>query len=121
MRSNTITFGPGGFFGAAAWWLAGLCWFSNVQGALISSFPAGDASWHLGTLAIAHLDSSPDSEIVVPHRDATGSWYLDAFKFNGQRMPGFPYYAAGEVMNVSPTIYDLDGDGRDEIIFTRGN
>ncbi|HUR47292.1 MAG TPA: VCBS repeat-containing protein, partial [Candidatus Saccharimonadales bacterium] len=30
------------------------------------------------------------------------------------------YNSGGEEMNVSPTLYDLDGDGRDEILFTRG-
>src|SRR2546422_5003851 len=39
----------------------------------------------------------------------TASVYLD-FRMSGS-----------EVMNVSPTLYDLDNDGRDEIIFTRGN
>ena len=40
------------------------------------------------------------------------TWFLDAFKYNGQRLPGFPYASGGEVMNVSPTLYDLDHDGR---------
>src|SRR5580765_2437723 len=90
-------------------------------GALVSAFQAGDSGWHLGTIAVGNLDSTPDLEIVVAHRDSTGSWFLDAFKYNGQRLPGFPYASGGEVMNVSPTLYDLDHDGRDEIIFTRGN
>src|SRR3954447_18708967 len=93
----------------------------TASAALISSFQAGEGGWHLGTLAVAQLDSSPDLEIVIPYRDSTGTWYLDAFKYTGQRLPGFPYATGGDVMNVSPTIYDLDHDGRDEIIFTRGN
>jgi hypothetical protein len=88
---------------------------------LISTFQAGDAGWNLGTIAVGNLDSSPDLELVIPYRDSTGTWHLDAFKFNGQRLPGFPYTTGAEVMNVSPTLYDLDGDGRDEIIFTRSN
>jgi hypothetical protein len=100
--------------------LAVLAGFPSAA-ALISSFQAGDGGWHLGTLAVAQLDSSPDLELVIPYRDATGAWYLDAFKYTGQRLPGFPYAAGGDVLNVSPTIYDLDHDGRDEIIFTRGN
>src|SRR6059058_7707 len=91
---------------------------SSAPAALISSFQAGEGGWQLGTLAVAQLDSSPDLEIVVPYRDSTGTWYLDAFKYTGQRLAGFPYAAGGDVMNVSPTIYDLDHDGRDEIIFT---
>src|SRR5258706_8382918 len=88
---------------------------------LISSFQAGDSGWNLGCMAVGQLDGSPDLEIIVPYRDSTGSWFLDAFKYTGQRLPGFPYASGGDEMNVSPTIYDLDHDGRDEIIFTRGN
>src|SRR5512140_1947756 len=103
--------------------LAGLlllsAWASSAT--LVSTFQAGDASWHLGTIGIGQLDSSPDLEIVVPYRDSSGQWYVDAFKYNGQRLPGFPYASGGEEMNVSPTLYDLDHDGRDEILFTRGN
>jgi hypothetical protein len=103
----------------------GCCLYFTVSqiafGALISTFQAGDSGWHLGTIAVGNLDSTPDLEIVVPYRDSSGSWFLDAFKYNGQRLPGFPYASGGEVMNVSPTLYDLDHDGRDEIIFTRGN
>src|SRR3954453_10091223 len=87
--------------------------------ALISTFQAGDSGWHLGTIAVGNLDGTPDLEIVVSHRDATGTWWLDAFKYSGQRLPGFPYYTGGEEMNVSPTLYDLDHDGRNEIIFIR--
>src|SRR4051812_9722345 len=86
---------------------------------LVSTFQAGDAGWNLGTLAVGNLDNSPDLEIVIPYRDSTGTWHLDAFKCNGQRLRGFPYTTGADVMNVSPTLYDLDHDGRDEIIFTR--
>src|SRR5437016_4530414 len=93
----------------------------GASGGLVSSFQAGDSGWHLGAIAIAQLDSSPELEIIVPHRDSTGAWHLDAFKYTGERLAGFPYSSGGDEMNVSPTIYDLDHDGRDEIIFTRGN
>src|SRR6476620_5846445 len=95
--------------------------FLRASAVLLSSFSAGDASWHLGTIGVGQLDSSPDLEIVVPYRNSAGQWFLDAFKYNGQRLAGFPYSAGGEELNVSPTLYDLDGDGRDEIIFTRAN
>src|ERR1043165_29254 len=86
----------------------------------IASFQAGSGGWHLGTLGVGQLDGDPQLEIVVPYRDSSGQWYLDAFKWNGTRLPGFPYAGGGEEINVSPTLYDLDGDGRDEIIFTHG-
>src|SRR5712671_6370194 len=89
--------------------------------AVLSSFQAGTGGWHLGTIGVGNLDSDPDLEIVVPYRNSSGQWVLDAFKYTGQRLPGFPYLSGSEEMNVSPTIVDLDGDGRDEIIFTRAN
>src|ERR1043165_4031950 len=72
----------------------------NSSGALISTFQAGDAGWHLGTLAVGNLDGSPDLEIVVPYRDSTGAWFLDAFKYNGQRLRGFPYAAGADPLNA---------------------
>src|SRR5437899_5179082 len=104
--------------GIGCLWVIAACHSMAVE---ISSFQAGDSGWHLGTLATGNLDNSPGLEIVVPYRDASGNWFLDAFKYNGQRLPGFPYAAGADPINVSPTLYDLDHDGRDEIIFTRGN
>ncbi len=111
-----------------AWyWSLGTLWCTWLAGsfpgfaAQVSSFKAGDSSWHLGTLAVGNLDSTPDLEMVVPYRDSSGNWFLDAFKYTGQRLPGFPYSSGGQEINASPTLYDLDGDGRDEIIFTCGN
>jgi hypothetical protein len=87
----------------------------------IASFAAGGTAWQLGTIALGNLDATPDLEIVVPYRDSSGNWFLDAFKYNGKRLPGFPYAAGGEPINVSPTLFDLNHDGKDEIIFTQGN
>jgi len=100
---------------AAVSWLG----LTSGQAAEISSFQAGDGGWQLGTLAVGNLDGDAQLEIVVPYRNSSGQWLLDAFKANGARLPGFPYVGDGEI-NVSPTLYDLDGDGRDEIIFTCG-
>jgi hypothetical protein len=88
---------------------------------LLARFQAGSGGWHLGTLAVGNLDDDPSLEIVVPYRDETGSWFLDAFNPDGTRVPGFPYASGSEEMNVSPTLVDLDEDGRYEILFTRGN
>src|ERR1043166_4409231 len=104
-------------------WTAGWFWLAFLLHSTaleVSSFQAGDAAWQLGTIALGNLDRSPDLEIVVPYRDSTGNWFLDAFKYTGERLSGFPYAAGADPINVSPTLYDLDGDGRDEIIFTRG-
>src|SRR3569833_847980 len=101
--------------------IAAVSWFAVATGdaAEVASFQAGDGGWQLGTLAVGNLDGDSQLEIVVPYRNSNGQWLLDAYKPNGTRMPGFPYVGNG-VINVSPTLYDLDGDGRDEIIFTCG-
>ena len=94
--------------------------FCAAHAGQVSSFQAGDGGWQLGTLAVGNLDNSGQLDIVVPYRNSSGQWLLDAFKPNGTRLPGFPYNGGGNAINVSPTLYDLDGDGRDEIIFTCG-
>jgi hypothetical protein len=94
-------------------------WASGAE--LISRFQAGNGGWQLGTLAVGNLDVDPALEIVLPYRNTDGSWFLDTFKFDGARLPGFPIASGGEEMNVSPTLVDLDGDGRDQILITRGN
>lgn len=76
----------------------------------------------MGTLAVGNLDSDAELEIVVAYRDLSlGQWYLDAFKRNGTRLPGFPYSGIFSEINASPTLYDIDGDGKMEILFTCGN
>src|SRR5258708_34984687 len=92
----------------------------NASSGLVSTFQAGDSGWHLGSMAVGQLDGSPDLEIIVPYRDSTGSWFLDAFKYTGQRVPGFSYSSGGEGMNGSPTICDLHHQGLDAIIFMSG-
>jgi hypothetical protein len=92
---------------------------SNAE--LLARFQAGSGGWQLGTLAVGNIDGDSSLEIVTPYRDGTGSWFLGAFKPDGARIPGFPYASGTEEMNVSPTLVDLDGDGRAEILFTRAN
>src|SRR5262245_26165798 len=98
--------------------ILGAFWLSAMPlSAAEVSFQAGDGGWHLGTLAVGNLDADAQLEIVVPYRNTSGQWFLDAFNPNGTRLPGFPFVGNAEI-NVSPTLYDLDADGRDEIIFT---
>jgi hypothetical protein len=85
----------------------------------VSSFQAGDAGWHLGTLGVGQLDADPALEVVIPYRSSSGVWHLDAFNPDGTRLPGFPQISGSE-MNVSPTLYDLTGDGQAEILYTCG-
>jgi len=85
----------------------------------LASFQAGDAGWHMGTLAVGQLDADVALELVVPYRNSNGAWYLDAFNPDGTRLAGFPF-AGPDAINVSPTLYNLEGDSRDEILFTSG-
>ena len=87
----------------------------------LASFPTGSGGWQMGAIAVGNIDSDPQLEIVVPYRDPDGLWHLDAFKWNGAHIPGFPHDSGYEVMNTSPTLYDLDGDGKQEILFTQGD
>lgn len=94
---------------------------ASAQAVLLSSFQAGDGDWQLGTLTVGNVDGTPDLEIIVPYRNSSGQWFLDGFKWNGTRLPGFPWSdGSNGVINTSPTLYDLDGDGKNEIIFTCG-
>lgn len=72
-------------------------------------------------MAVGNLDADAALEIVAPYRSFEGQWFLDAFNHDGTRLPGFPYASGGEEMNVSPTLADVNGDGRAEILFTRAN
>jgi hypothetical protein len=87
---------------------------------LISSFQAGTGGWHMGTLAVGKVIAGSQNQIIIPYRNSFGQWFLDAYKPDGTRLAGFPYAGGSEEINVSPTLYDLNGDGLDEIIFTRG-
>src|SRR5262245_50506310 len=104
------------FFRRALFFLTILAVSCAMSASERSSFQAGSGGWHLGTLAIGNLDADAQKEIVVPYRDTSGQWFLDAFKANGTRLAGFPYVGGNQEINVSPTLYDLDSDGRDEII-----
>jgi hypothetical protein len=91
---------------------------------LISSFQAGAGGWQLGTVAVGNIDSDPLPEIIVPYREESGKtseWFLDAFKPDGTRISGFPFRGGDQPINLSPTLVDLTGDGRNEILFTCGN
>ena len=92
-----------------------------ITGAQLASFQAGAGGWQLGTIAVGDIAGDAQMEIVVPYRDDdTGEWKLDAFDWRGNHLAGFPYNAAGSPINVSPTLYDIDGDGKMEIFFTAG-
>src|SRR4051812_327805 len=92
-----------------------------VMGAQLASFQAGTGGWQLGTIAVGDVVGNGELEVVVPYREeGSGIWKLDAFDWRGNRLAGFPYVGGGAPINVSPTLYDIDGDGKAEIFFTAG-
>ena len=88
---------------------AGLAVASNLLA--FDSFQAVEGGWHLAAPTVGNIDGDPDLEIVVAYRNDNGQWFLDAYEYTGARMPGFPYLGGFNPINVSPTLYDLDGDG----------
>lgn len=87
----------------------------------VTSFQAGNGNWHLGTLSVGNIDNDPELEIVIPFRGSNSQWQVDAFNHDGTRIAGFPYNTGGAVANLSPTLVDVDADGRQEILFTAGD
>jgi outer membrane protein assembly factor BamB len=107
-------------FQMMVWSVAWLLSATLAEGHLDFSFPAGDGAWQLGTLAAGNLDDDRDLEIVAPYRDGNARWKLDAFNRDGTRLPGFPFDSGAAPINVSPSLVDVNGDGRLEILFTAG-
>ncbi len=88
---------------------------------LLSSFQAGTGDFQLGTLTVGSVNGTSNLQIFVPYCTTSGQWYLDAFTWNGTRLPGFPWSdGSNSVINTSPTLYDINGDGTNEILFTCG-
>src|SRR5579871_950647 len=99
-------------YAAACIAVTAVCTDSTKAQTLLSTFQAGTGDWHLGAPTVGNVDGSPDLEIIIPYRDNNGQWYLDAFKWTGTHLPGFPYHDPNNsVINASPTLYDLNGDG----------
>ena len=87
----------------------------------LPSFQAGHGGWQMAAPAVGNLDSDPALEIVLAYRsNSSGQWLLDAYNHDGSRLTGFPYDAGGNVINVSPTLSDVNNDGALEILFTSG-
>jgi hypothetical protein len=87
----------------------------------LPSFQAGNGGWQMAAPAVGNIDSDAALEIVLAYRsNSSGQWLVDAYNHDGSRLAGFPYDAGGNVINVSPTLADVTGDGSLEILFTSG-
>ncbi|MBP7962300.1 MAG: DUF11 domain-containing protein [Caldilineaceae bacterium] len=91
-------------------------WPVTVESATQQS---GDAFRILATPAVANLDGDPAPEVVVPL--SNGKLY--AFHADGSPVAGWPVSLGdvaenfnSQVVNSSPIIADIDGNGRPEII-----
>lgn len=94
---------------------------SAVDAQIVSSFQAGTGAWQMAAPAVGNIDGDPQLEIVLAYRSGTsGEWLLDAYDHDGARVAGFPYNGGGSVINVSPALADVNGDGALEILFTAG-
>jgi hypothetical protein len=94
--------------------------FASDSGLSMRSFAGGAGSWQMGSIAVGDVDGDKELEIIVPYRRPDAKWVLDAYDPDGKRLKGFPYVSRFGPINVSPTLYDLDGDGVLEILITDG-
>jgi len=86
---------------------------------LAHSFPTVDGSGQmLGTLAVGNVDDDAALEIVV--NSTTGVYVYD---YDGTLVSSFSTHNGTRYrrVNMPPTLFDIDGDGRDEIIFATGH
>jgi hypothetical protein len=70
-------------------------------------------------IATANVTGDHKKEIFI----ALQANIVDALKFDGTFLPGWPVYGSGYLYNIaiSPTLYDIDGDGILEVIFASGS
>lgn len=96
-----------------------LAFSSSVLGAPLFSFSGAGDPWPLGTLAVGDLDDDGELEIVVPLR-IDSNWSIDVVHRDGSHQSGFPKSLGESTTNLSPTLADITGDGKPEILFTAG-
>lgn len=93
----------------------------NGWGAFPVSFEASTGGWQLASPAVGNIDADADLEVVIATRTSNGAWLVDAYNWNGTRLPGFPYNAGTRPINVSPTLVNIDASPANEILFTEAN
>ena len=86
----------------------------------MAAFYSGGVNWHMGTFVVGDVTGDSQLEVIVPYRDSNGRWWLDGYKWSGERLSGFPYDGTSKEINATPTLFDLNNDGKAEIIFTCG-
>ena len=84
----------------------------KVQGKAITTKADSQAS-----VQLVDLDGDGKLELLADNNstDKPGLGYLEAYEADGTVVPGFPLRPKGTTMNSSPSVADLDGDGRLEL------
>jgi hypothetical protein len=82
---------------------------------LLHSFPTQPNSGQmLGSVAVGNVDDDPALEIVVNSRQG-----IDVYDFDGTVVSSFSTHngSVERLVNAAPSLWDIDGDGRKEILF----
>ena len=73
--------------------------------------------WLIATPVIGDIDSDPELEIVVgSYQSPTSSSPIFAINHDGTDVEGFPF-VVGEKIKAGVALGDLDGNGKDDIVF----
>jgi hypothetical protein len=82
----------------------------------VQGFPVTTIGWPQYAPSVGDLDGDGRVEIVQATRGITSGGRLYAISNSGQVLPGFPRSFNNNNVEASPTLYDLDGDGKLEIL-----
>jgi hypothetical protein len=88
----------------------------NYSGVLLPGWPVNVGSRIQCKAAVADLDGDGDQEIAF----AVSAGQLRIYHHTGVAMSGWPKSVTGIYGYMSPTIYDLDGDGHLEVMIGAG-
>jgi uncharacterized repeat protein (TIGR01451 family) len=108
----------------ASWLILGKPSATLVQGqpsslTLAHSFPTvSDSGEMAGTVAVGDVDGDAALEIAVNSYEG-----IHVYDYDGTLVSSFDTSSGGQnrQVNMPPSLYDIDGDGRDEIVFATGN
>jgi uncharacterized repeat protein (TIGR01451 family) len=77
-----------------------------------------DSGEMAGTVAVGNVDDDPALEIVVNSYEG-----IHVYDYDGTLVSNFSTHdgTRNRQVNIPPSLYDIDGDGREEIIFATGN